>query len=87
MEKYLYNIELINMNLLKNIRFLNKICYNVNIKHSNTINFVMVDLLIPHLLYFLPASNFRPCLGQIWLGLSDWLSSNQPGFRQQPQLC
>jgi hypothetical protein len=41
MENYLYNIKLINMNLLKNIRFLNKICYNVNIKNSNTINFVM----------------------------------------------
>ena len=45
MEKYLYNIKLINMNLLKNIRFLNKICYNVNIKHSNTINFVMKNYI------------------------------------------
>jgi hypothetical protein len=45
MEKYLYNIELINMNLLKNIIFLNKICYNVNIKHSNTINFVMKNYI------------------------------------------
>ena len=45
MEIYLYNIKLINMNLLKNIRFLNKICYNVNIKHSNTINFVMKNYI------------------------------------------
>lgn len=45
MEKYLYNIELINMNLLKNIIFLNKICYNVNIKHSNTINFIMKNYI------------------------------------------
>ena len=45
MEKYLYNIELINMNLLKNIRFLNKICYSVNIKNSNTINFVMKNYI------------------------------------------
>jgi len=41
MEKYLYNIELINIQLLKKICFLNKICYFVNIKHSNTINFIM----------------------------------------------
>lgn len=41
MEKYLYNIKLININLLKNIQFLNKICNNVNIKNSNTINFIM----------------------------------------------
>ena len=41
MENYLYNIKLINMNLLKNIRFLNKIYYYVNIKNNNTINFVM----------------------------------------------
>jgi hypothetical protein len=45
MEKYLYNIELININLLKNIQFLNKICYNVNIKNSNTINFVMKNYI------------------------------------------
>ncbi len=45
MEKYLYNIELININLLKNIRFLNKICYYVNIKNSNTINFVMKNYI------------------------------------------
>ena len=45
MEKYLYNIELINMNLLKNIIFLNKICYNINIKHSNTINFMMKNYI------------------------------------------
>jgi hypothetical protein len=45
MENYLYNIKLINMNLLKNIQFLNKICYNVNIKNSNTINFVMKNYI------------------------------------------
>ena len=45
MENYLYNIKLINMNLLKNIIFLNKICYNVNIKHSNTINFIMKNYI------------------------------------------
>lgn len=41
LEKYLYNIELINIQLLKKILFLNKICYFVNITHSNTINFIM----------------------------------------------
>jgi hypothetical protein len=41
MEKYLYNIKSININLLNKIRLLNKICYYVNIKNSNTINFIM----------------------------------------------
>jgi hypothetical protein len=41
MEKYLYDIKSININLLNKIRFLNKICYYVNIKNSNTINFIM----------------------------------------------
>ena len=45
MEKCLYNIKLINMNLLKNIQLLNKICYNVNIKHSNTMNFIMKNYI------------------------------------------
>jgi hypothetical protein len=37
----IYDIELLNIKLLQNIRFLNKICYFVNIKHSNTTNFIM----------------------------------------------
>ena len=41
MEKYLYDIKSININLLNKIRFLNKICYYVNIKNSNTINFII----------------------------------------------
>ena len=41
MEKYLYDIKSININLLNKIRCLNKICYYVNIKNSNTINFIM----------------------------------------------
>ena len=45
MERYLYNIKLINMNLLKNIQYLNKICYYVNIKNSNAINFIMKNYI------------------------------------------
>ena len=41
MEKYLYDLKSININLLNKIRCLNKICYYVNIKNSNTINFIM----------------------------------------------
>jgi hypothetical protein len=41
MEKYLYDIKSININLLNKIRCLNKICYYVNIKNSNTINFII----------------------------------------------
>lgn len=41
MEIHICDIELINIKLLQNIRFLNKICCFVNIKHSNTTNFIM----------------------------------------------
>jgi hypothetical protein len=41
MERHICDIELINIKLLQNIRFLNKICCFVNIKHSNTTNFIM----------------------------------------------
>jgi hypothetical protein len=41
MTMYIYDIELVNMKLLQNISFLNKICYFVNITHSNTTNFIM----------------------------------------------
>lgn len=41
MEKNLYYIKSININLLNKIRLLNKICFYVNIKNSNTINFIM----------------------------------------------
>jgi len=45
MEKYLYDIELVNIKLLQNIRFFYKICCFVNIKHSNTNNFVMKNYI------------------------------------------
>jgi hypothetical protein len=45
LEKYLYDIELVNIKLLKKIRFLNKICCFVNITHNNTTNFIMKNYI------------------------------------------
>lgn len=41
MEKYLNDIQLVNIDLLQNIYFFDKKCRFVNITHSNTNNFIM----------------------------------------------
>jgi hypothetical protein len=41
MEKYFYDMKNVTKKLLKNIRFLNKICCFKNITHSNSVNFIM----------------------------------------------
>jgi hypothetical protein len=45
LEKYLYDIELVNINLLIKIRFLNKRYCFVNITHNNTTNFIMKNYI------------------------------------------
>jgi hypothetical protein len=41
LKKQIYELEFINIKLLKNIIFLDKRCNFVNITHSNTINFIL----------------------------------------------
>jgi hypothetical protein len=41
MEKYFYDMKNVTKKLLRNIRFLNKICCFTNITHSNSVNFIM----------------------------------------------
>lgn len=43
LEKKIFNIELINIDLLKNIHSLNKRCYFINVTHNNTINFIIAN--------------------------------------------
>jgi hypothetical protein len=42
-KKQIHKFELINIKLLQNIIFLDKRCNFVNITHSNTINFIIID--------------------------------------------
>jgi hypothetical protein len=42
-QNHIFNIELDNTRLLQHIYFLERICHFVNLKHSNTINFVIAN--------------------------------------------